>query len=283
MIGIIGGTGLYALEGLGSVEQHEIDTPFGEPSAAVVVGCLGAARVAFLARHGSRHELLPSEINYRANIWALKAVGVRGIVSVSAVGSLVEEIAPGDLALAEQYFDWTRGGRAGTFFGKGLVGHISTAEPTCPALAANIGVAARMAGVNVQGGKVYACVDGPRLGTRTESFFLRGAGCQLVGMTNVPEVFLAREARLCYCSLCIVTDYDCWLDDPKKHVTASKVLELYGEQLERVHSIIYNLPGIVSAMRSCSCKCGNHLGEAVLSKPEQLSGEARKLLEFLAS
>jgi len=281
MIGIIGGTGLYSLGIFDSFEEKAIDTPFGLPSAPIVVGRYKSAQLAFLARHGSKHELLPSEINYRANIWALKMVGVKRIVSISAVGSLVDEVAPGSLALAEQYFDWTRGTRQGTFFGNGLVAHVSTAEPTCLELGDRLVVAARKSGCDLQRSKTYSCVEGPRLGTRAESQFLKSAGCHLVGMTNVPEVFLSREAQLCYCSLCIVTDYDCWLDDPAKHVTVSKVMELYCRQLERVQSVIRELVGTEIDARDCTCS--NQLCEAILSKPEQMSAEARKLLEFLKS
>lgn len=279
MIGIIGGTGLYSLDIFDSIEEKTVDTPFGLPSAPIVVGRYNSAQFAFLPRHGSKHELLPSEINYRANIWALKMVGVKKIVSISAVGSLVDEVAPGDLALAEQYFDWTKGTRRGTFFGNGLVAHVSTAEPTCLELGDRLVVAARKSGCELQRSKTYSCVEGPRLGTRAESQFLKSAGCHLVGMTNVPEVFLSREAQLCYCGLCIVTDYDCWLDDPAKHVTVSQVMELYCQQLDRVQSVIREL--LAMEIDTGACSCSNQLAEAVLSKTEQISAEARKRLEFL--
>lgn len=279
MIGIIGGTGLYNLDRLRITERREVDTPFGAPSAPVVLGEFAGAPVAFLPRHGEHHQLLPSEIPYRANIWALKAVGVRRIVGVSATGSLAKEIEPGDLALPIQYFDWTRGRREGTFFGDGLVAHVSTAEPTCPALAARIVEVATGQGTRLHTGKAYACVEGPRLGTRTESFFLRDAGCHLVGMTNVPEAFLAREAQLCYCTIAIATDYDCWMDDPEQHASVEKILPLYKQNLGRVQAILHDLLG--EAAEWAPCACGEALRYAVLTPDDAVPEDRRPILEFL--
>jgi 5'-methylthioadenosine phosphorylase len=199
MLSVIGGTGVYAFEGLEITDTHEVVTPFGRPSAPIVEGRLGGAPLLFLARHGQGHALLPHEVNYRANIWALKSLGATRVVGVSAVGSLRLEIAPGDLSVPDQYFDFVKGPREKSFFGGGMAAHVSTAEPTCARLTAAVAAAGERVGVSVHTGKTYGCVDGPRLGTRAESFFLRdAAGCDLVGMTNVPEVFLAREAQLCY-------------------------------------------------------------------------------------
>ena len=279
VIGIIGGTGLYQMEGLEVRESLTPETPFGAPSAPVLLGTLGGQEVAFLPRHGPEHRLIPSEIPYRANIWALKAVGVRRIVGVSATGSLREEIAPGDLAIPTQYFDWTRGRRVGSFFGDGLVGHVSTAEPTCPALAGRIEQVALGQGTPLHAGKTYACVEGPRLGTRAESFFLRNSGCDLVGMTNVPEAFLAREAQLCYCTIAIATDYDCWLDDPGQHASAERILALYRENLGRIQAILHALlsqPGELDA-----CGCQKSLQFAVVTPESALSPEQRRILDFL--
>ncbi len=280
MIGVIGGTGLYSMEGLEVTDTHTPDTPFGAPSAPVVVGRLGSKPVAFLPRHGPNHELIPSEIPYRANLWALKSVGVRRIVGVSATGSLREEIEPGDLAIPTQYFDWTRGKRASSFFGDGIVAHVSTAEPTCPALAARIEQVAEGLGTRLHAGKAYACVEGPRLGTRTESFFLRNAGCDLVGMTNVPEAFLAREAQLCYCTIAIATDYDCWMDDPEQHASVDKILPLYKQNLGRVQ-------GILSALLAESegewspCGCRESLKYAVVTPSSAVPREKQHILDFL--
>ncbi|MDQ3556999.1 MAG: S-methyl-5'-thioadenosine phosphorylase [Gemmatimonadota bacterium] len=280
MIGIIGGTGLYRMEGLEVRERREFQTPFGVPSAPLVVGELGGQPVAFLPRHGEEHQLLPSEIPYRANLWALKSVGVRRVVGVSATGSLALEIEPGDLAIPTQYFDWTRGRRAATFFGDGLVAHVSTAEPTCPALASRVAGTADALGTRLHRDRTYACVEGPRLGTRTESLFLQNAaGCHLVGMTNVPEAFLAREAQLCYCTVAIATDYDCWLDDPARHASVEQILPLYQANLGRIQAILARLLADAAPLEPCGCRSA--LRHAVLTPESALSAEQRHILDFL--
>ena len=245
MLAIIGGSGLYELDGLRIEHEHRITTPFGDPSGVIVQGSYHDQGVLFLARHGANHALLPSEVNYRANVFALKQLGARRVVGISASGSLRQELKPGELALAAQYFDHTRGQRAYSFFGQGVVAHVSTANPACPSLSADIAQAAERCGQPIHQNKTYGCVEGPRLGTRAESFFLRDAArCDLVGMTNVPEAFLAREAQLAYCAICVVTDYDCWMDDPAQHVSVdaflatyqgamAKALRLIGELLQR--------------------------------------------------
>ncbi|OFZ78716.1 MAG: 5'-methylthioadenosine phosphorylase [Bdellovibrionales bacterium RIFOXYD1_FULL_53_11] len=281
MIGIIGGTGLYSIEGMKTVSKKTVVTPFGKPSAPIVTGIMeGGTKVAFLPRHGADHSILPGEINFRANIWALKSIGVRQVISVSATGSLVQEIAPGSLALPSQYFDWTRGRREPSFFGKGMVGHISTAEPVCPVLAAAFENACRSAGIPVHTGKTYACVEGPRLGTRAESFFLKSAGCHLVGMTNVPEAFLAREAGLCYCTVAVATDYDCWLDDPSQHANIESILALYKEALGKVRLGIQKLLS-QGAAGAAECKCAASLDGAVLTHAKALTPKHKKILAFL--
>lgn len=279
MIGIIGGTGLYQIEGLEVLDSRNVETPFGSPSAPVLLGRFGSERVAFLPRHGAQHQILPSEINFRANIWALKSVGVRRIFSVSAVGSLAQGIEPGGLVVPNQYFDFTKGRRVATFFGDGLVAHVSTAEPSCPTLAGRVLAAAKRLDHPVHQEKTYACVEGPRLGSRAESFFLRGAQCHVVGMTNVPEAFLAREAQLCYCTIAVVTDYDCWLDDPTQHATVDKVIALYKKNLGRVQAILKEV--LNQHAGNDTCECRNALQYAVLTPENALSDEKRKLLEFL--
>ncbi len=279
MIGIIGGTGLYKMDGINNVLSRSIDTPFGAPSAEISIGDLAGKKIAFLPRHGSDHQILPSEINYRANIWALKSVGVRQIISVSAVGSLREEVCPGDLAMPSQYFDWTRGRRIGSFFGQGLVAHVSTAQPSCPTLSKLIQECSGQADIPIHGSKTYACVEGPRLGTRAESLFLRQAGCDLVGMTNVPEVFLAREAQICYCTIAVATDYDCWLDDPSQHVSVEKVIELYGKNIGRVQALLKKVVESESSHTECSCRSA--LKFAVMTNESVLSQEQRQILAFL--
>lgn len=279
MLGIIGGTGLYKIEGIQHFTSKKVSTPFGAPSAEITIGEIGGNRVAFLPRHGANHQVLPSEINFRANIWALKSVGVRQVISVSAVGSLKKEIRPGELVLPNQYLDWTRGKRSGTFFGDGIVAHVSTAHPICPTLSARISQQAARLGTPAHTEKTYGCVEGPRLGTRAESLFLQQSGCDLVGMTNVPEVFLAREAQLCYSTIAVVTDYDCWLDDLKEHATVDKVIELYQKNIGRVQDLIKGVVSIVETIPSCECR--SSLKYAVLTREEFLSDEQRRILAFL--
>ncbi|MBP2161302.1 MULTISPECIES: MTAP family purine nucleoside phosphorylase [Asticcacaulis] len=242
MLSVIGGSGFYALDGLEITAEHRIETPFGQPSGPIAEGRYLGQRLLFLARHGAGHRLLPHEVNYRANIFALKQLGARRVFSLSASGSLREEIRPGDLAVVSQYFDHTRGKRAYSFFGDGVAAHVSTAHPACPALSADIARAAARIGQPLHMDKTYACVEGPRLGTRAESFFLRdAANCDLVGMTNVPEAFLAREAQMAYCTVCVVTDYDCWMDDPSQHVSVSSFLEVYAASVAKGRALLAEL------------------------------------------
>lgn len=280
MIGIIGGTGLYRMDGLEVSETREVDTPFGHPSSPVMLGRLGGRGVAFLARHGLRHDLLPSEINFRANIWALKSVGVRTIISVSAVGSLREEIRPGDLALPSQYLDFTKGLRAASFFGKGLAAHISSAHPTCAATASLLARTAQSLQQPLHQHKTYACVEGPRLGTRAESLWLRSAGADLVGMTNVPEAFLALEAQLGYCTVAVATDYDCWLEDPAQHVSVDQVMSQFRDSLVRVQRLIAG--AAADYVEDESRPCRHALSQAVITPREQMTAEQRAILDFLA-
>lgn len=241
MLAIIGGTGLYELAGLEIEERLDGDTPFGAPSGPVLRGRMGGQAMLFLARHGAGHRLLPHEVNYRANIFALKRAGATGVLGFSAVGSLAEHVAPGDLAMPEQYFDWTRGARERSFFGGGVAAHVSTANPVSTALVDAVCASAQSLGVTLHRHLTYACVEGPRLGTRAESHFMRQAGCHLVGMTNVPEAFLAREAQLAYATVGIVTDYDCWMDDPSRHVSVSAIFELYGKSLQKARAVLNHL------------------------------------------
>jgi 5'-methylthioadenosine phosphorylase len=242
---------------------------------------LEGRRAAFLPRHGGKHGLLPSEINYRANIWALKSAGARQIVSVSAVGSLREELAPGHLVVPNQYIDRTKGIRAHTFFGDGLVAHVSTANPVCRLLAAALAEAAGELGHTLHSDKTYVCVEGPRLGTRAESFFLRdGVGADVVGMTNVPEAFLAREAQLSYATLGVVTDYDCWMDDPAHHATVAEIISRFGETIAKAKEVVArvaaNPPPVDEENRRA-------LGTAILTPPDARSEAHKKLLEVLTA
>jgi 5'-methylthioadenosine phosphorylase len=279
MIGIIGGTGLYAMRALGSLRPQEVQTPFGAPSGPLMLGVLGAHDVAFLARHGEGHRLLPGEINFRANIWELKSVGVRTVIAVSAVGSLREDIRPGDLALPSQYLDFTRGTRAASFFGGGVVAHVSSARPVCAGTAALIARVARSLGSTVHEGCTYACVEGPRLGTRAESLYLRGAGADVVGMTNLPEAFLALEAQLGYCSIALATDYDAWLEDPAQHVSAAQIVALFRDNLERVQQLLAAVAAEYSEDESRPCR--HSLAGALVTPLEHLSAQQRALVDFL--
>lgn len=279
MIGIIGGTGLYAMPELKSPQTQEVPTPFGAPSSPLIRGRLRGREVAFIARHGLTHQWLPSEINFRANIWALKSIGVRTVIGVSAVGSLREQIHPGDLALPSQYLDFTKGRRIASFFGGGLVAHVSSAHPTCGATAALIARVARAGGVRLHEDVSYACVEGPRLGTRAESFFLRGAGADLVGMTSVPEAFLALEAQIGYCSIAVVTDYDCWLEDPAQHVSVDQVLAQFRARLEGVQALLAET--VAEYQEDDTRPCRRALSGALVTPRERMNAEQRALVEML--
>ena len=279
MLAVIGGTGIYELAGM-EVDQHlDETTPFGPPSGRIVQGRLGGRELLFLARHGSGHKHLPHEVNYRANIFALKRAGATQILGFSAVGSLAQEIAPGDLAMPTQYFDWTKGGRARSFFGEGVAAHISTAEPVSRNLVDWASAQAARMGIRLHRDVTYACVEGPRLGTRAESHFMRQIGCQLVGMTNVPEVFLAREAQICYATVCIATDYDCWMDDPAMHVSVSAILAKYRESLERARALLDAL--LASPLPAEEPEIRTALQYAMLTPDEALSDAQRAWLAVL--
>ena len=282
MLAVIGGTGIYNMDGLTTIETHDIDTPYGKPSAAIVRGVFHSKEILFLPRHGNHHALLPSEVNYQANIWALKSLGVKQIIGLSAVGSLQQEIKPGDLAIAEQYFDFVKNTREKTFFGNGLVAHVSTAEPTCNALADGLSVAAESCDITLHRDKTYACVDGPRLGTKAESLFLKNAAnCDLVGMTNVPEVFLAREAQICYCTIGIATDYDCWQDDPALHVTVEQVISRYANSLTKAKLVLESY--IKGQAAVCSNRCNHALESALLTPVDAMTQKQKNLFEVLSA
>lgn len=282
MLGIIGGTGLYSIDGVEIIGQKEVDTPFGNPSDVFTHAKYEGGQVFFLPRHGKNHSILPHEVNYRANIWAFKKLGVTKIIGVSAVGSLRQEIKPADAVIISQYFDFVKGYREKTFFCDGLVAHISSAEPVCKKLSEVLLSASESASITVHENKTYACVDGPRLGTRAESFFLKNAvGADVVGMTNVPEVFLAREAQICYCTIGIATDYDCWQDNPEYHVTVPQVMQRYGESLGKVKEILQNV--LKAQLPDDKCECRISLKHAVVSRYDSLSQDKKVLLDVLKS
>lgn len=279
MFAIIGGTGLYDLNGLHIEERLSGDTPFGSASGEVLKGQLHGTPVLFLARHGSGHRLLPHEVNYRANIFALKQAGATQLLGFSAVGSLHMDIAPGDLAMPEQYVDWTRGLRERTFFGQGVAAHVSTAKPVSPGLVDAAMQSAQGLGIRIHRALTYACVDGPRLGTQAESNFLRQMGCHLVGMTNAPEVFLAREAQMAYATIGIVTDYDCWLEDPTQHVSVAGIFELYGKSLENARRVLDAL--LRAGVPTPDPQARTALSTAMLTPESALSDAQRAWMQVL--
>ncbi len=280
MLGVIGGSGFYELEGLKITHEHKLETAFGAPSDSIFEGELEGQKIFFLSRHGRGHKFLPHEVNYRANIFALKALGVRKLFCVSAAGSLRYELKPGELALAAQYFDHTRGKRAHSFFGDGVAAHVSTAYPACPALSRDIKEAAERINLMLHTNKTYGCVEGPRLGTRAESFFLRdGAQCDLVGMTNVPEVFLAREAQMAYCTVCVITDYDCWMDDPSEHVSVEKFFEVYGQGVAQAKKLLIEL--LKKPLSRTPDDIRKALKTSILTPDSNLTSDQKKWMEVL--
>jgi 5'-methylthioadenosine phosphorylase len=279
MLAIIGGTGLYDLPGLSITDRLSGDTPFGAPSGDILRGHLHQHEVLFLARHGAGHRLLPHEVNYRANVFALKRAGATQMLGFSAVGSLALDVAPGMLAMPEQYLDWTRGTRERSFFGRGVAAHVSTARPVSPALVGAVEAAAARAGASLRRGLTYACVEGPRLGTQAESHVLRQLGCHLVGMTNVPEVFLAREAQMGYATVGLVTDYDCWLDDPAQHVSVGAIFERYGQTLALARAVLDEL--LRGPLPEPEAESRQGLASAVLTPDNALTEAQRDWLSVL--
>ncbi|MCW5636243.1 MAG: MTAP family purine nucleoside phosphorylase [Rubrivivax sp.] len=279
MLAIVGGTGLYDLPGLEVAERIAGATPFGAPSGEIQRGRLHGHELLFMARHGAGHKLLPHEVNYRANVFALKHAGATMLLGFSAVGSLVQRVAPGELAVPEQYFDWTRGTRERSFFGGGVAAHVSTAKPVSARLVDAVQAAAASIGVPLHRGLTYACVEGPRLGTQAESFFLRGAGCHLVGMTNVPEAFLAREAQIAYATVGIVTDYDCWLDDPAQHATVAVILERYARTLVQARQVLEAM--LKAPLPEPEPEIRQALAGAVMTPESALTDAQREWLQVL--
>jgi len=223
VIGVIGGSGLYKMDALEDLKSVGVKTPFGEPSDEYITGSLGGVKMVFLPRHGKEHRLLPSEINYRANIYGMKKLGVTAIISVSAVGSMKEDIHPGDMVIVDQFFDRTKA-RESTFLGSGVAGHVEFAKPVCGDLSRVLYEAAKEAGATVHMGGTYVCIEGPQFSTRAESLIYRSWGVDVIGMTNIPEAKLAREAGICYATIALSTDYDCWHEE-EESVTVEMILE----------------------------------------------------------
>ncbi len=276
-IGIIGGSGLYSMPGFEAQEEVRLDTPWGVPSDAYVVGALAGKQVAFLARHGRGHRIMPSELNFRANIWGMKKLGVERIVSLSAVGSLKEEHKPLDFVLPDQFYDRTRG-RVSTFFGEGLVAHVSFADPICPHLAGVVHEACVAAGVNAKMGGIYLCMEGPAFSTKAESNIYRSWGMDVIGMTNLQEAKLAREAELCYVTVAMVTDYDCW-HPMHDAVTVNEIVANLLKNAENATRVVQAAVARMPAGRAC--KCGSALSHALITDRKAVPEAARKKLELL--
>lgn len=278
ILGIIGGSGLYNIRGLTHIEERHILTPFGAPSDPVILGTLNGQRVAFLARHGKGHRLTPSEVNYRANIYALKVLGVRRIVSISACGSLREDYAPGHIVIPDQIYDNTRL-RERTFFGDGLVAHVGVAEPFCPQLSALLHEAVKATRVPVHTGGTFVTIEGPRFSTKAESHVFRQLGFSIIGMTASPEAFLAREAEMCYACMAHVTDYDVWHTSAEP-VTVEMVIKTLNANTEHAQQAIVNLVAMLTK-ESFSCSCENALANAIITAPERIPPETKERLRLL--
>ena len=270
-IGIIGGSGLYDMAELTAREERRIETPFGEPSAPYVIGTLGGKRVAFLARHGIGHRLMPSELNFRANIFGFKTLGVEYLLSASAVGSLKEEYKPLDLVIPDQFFDRTRG-RVSTFFGRGLVAHVGFAHPFCAPLGDIAYQAARQAGATVHKGGTYVCMEGPQFSTLAESLMYRSWDLDIIGMTNLQEAKLAREAEICYATIALVTDYDCW-HPAHGQVTVEMIVANLTENARTAQQVI---AGAVRALPFArTCECATALEHAIITRPEAIPAQLK--------
>lgn len=276
-IGVIGGSGFYELDGLTDVQEVVVDTPFGAPSDAYRVGRLGDRRLVFLARHGRGHRFSPSEINYRANVWGMKQLGVEWLLSVSAVGSLREDIQPGDLVVIDQSIDRTLG-RARTFFEGGAVAHVSMADPVCKHLAKHLADAASKGGATVHRGGTYVCIEGPQFSTRAESHLYRSWNADVIGMTHLPEARLAREAQLCYATLALSTDYDCW-HTSEEAVTVELVVKVMKQNVANARAAVRELALNVPLERDCGCPTA--LQGAVMTHDDAMPAEARARLSLL--
>ncbi len=278
-LGVIGGSGVYQMEGIEVRAEHALHTPYGAPSDRVVETCLGGRTVFFLPRHGRGHRLLPSEVNARANIHALKQLGVTHVLAVSAVGIMQEHIRPGDMVIPDQIFDRTRGLRPSTFFGDGVAGHVAFADPFCAELSAVVANAARSAGATVHAGGTYVCMEGPQFSTRAESRFYRTAvDAAVIGMTALPEAKLAREAELAYAMLAMGTDYDCW-HETEEDVSIDAVLRVMRQNADRAHAIVRGVAAALPARSDCSCLHAARY--AMVTAREAISDAARARLRVL--
>ncbi|MFH1809947.1 MAG: S-methyl-5'-thioadenosine phosphorylase [Pseudomonadota bacterium] len=277
VIGVIGGTGLYQMDDLLDVERLEVATPFGAPSDVIIRGTLGDRTVCFLPRHGIGHRYLPSEVPYRANIFALKKLGVQQILSLSAVGSMRAEIEPGHIVVIDQFLDRTRG-RPSTFFGDGIVGHVQFADPVCPSLRQVVIDAAQQAGATVHREGTYVCMEGPAFSTRAESRMYRSFGVHVIGMTNLTEAKLAREAELCYVTIALATDYDCW-HESEEDVSVEAIVEILARNVAMSQQIVREAVPRIPASRSCACP--DAARHAIMTSRDRIPTERREALRPL--
>ena len=276
-VGVIGGSGLYHIEGLTDVESVSVDTPWGSPSDDLIIGILGDTKMVFLPRHGRHHKLMPSEINFRANIFAMKKMGVERILSVSAVGSMKEHIFPGQIVIPSQFYDHTKT-RVSTFFGDGIVAHVSMADPVCHILSDELYKASIGSGATVHKGGTYLCMEGPQFSSRAESYIYREWGVDVIGMTNATEAKLAREAEICYASLSMATDYDCW-HEHHDDVTVDDLIETLNNNSRLARDIIKKVVPAISETRECPC-C-HALQNAIITSKEAITQEIRDRLGIL--
>ena len=277
LLGVIGGSGLYQMKGLEVIEKVTVDTPFGSPSDSIIIGKLAGVKLAFLPRHGVGHVIPPSEINFRANIFAMKKIGVERIISVSAVGGMKENMPPGHFVVPHQFIDRTYK-RISTFFTDGMVGHISMADPVCLSTAGTLFNAAQKAGADVHEGGTYICIEGPQFSSRAESLLYRQWGVDVIGMTNVTEAKLAREAGICYSTLALVTDFDCWHID-EEPVTLEAVLEIMHKNVEQAQKVIKELIPMLGSIEPCSCCDAAKF--AVVTVPEKIPQKLKDELSIL--
>jgi 5'-methylthioadenosine phosphorylase len=276
-IGVIGGSGLYELEGLADVRWRRVRTPFGDPSDEYCTGMFEGRRVVFLPRHGRGHRLMPSELNFRANIWGLKSLGVEWVISISAVGSMQGSIRPLDLVIPDQFFDATKR-RMSSFFGDGIVAHVGMADPVCAELATQLEKAARATGAGVHRGGTYLCIEGPQFSTKAESRIHRSWGVDVIGMTNMPEAKLAREAELCYATLALATDYDVW-HETHAAVTVEAVVRNLLANVATAKDVLRRVIPAIDPRRGC--ECGNLLRNAIITNPALFPLATRRRLELL--
>ncbi len=277
LIGIIGGSGLYAMEGLEIKAEKKLDTPFGAPSDAIMLGTLQGQKVAFLARHARGHLIPPHQINFRANIYALKRLGVDAIISVSAVGSMKEEIHPGDIVIVDQFVDRTKM-REQTFFENGIVAHVSFADPVCKCLAGKLLKSAKKVGATVHEKGTYVCIEGPMFSSRAESHIYRSWGVDVIGMTNYQEAKLAKEAEICYSTIALSTDYDCWHEE-EEAVDVAQVIEVMHKNVETAQKIIKDVLPSLSDDKSCSC--ADSLQGGIMTAPDKISAEVKDRLKVI--